>query len=93
MQPVNDYYEMLQQLEAGRTRARRMGGRFDRESDYLALHSVEDQMQRLGAEARGERRMGDRVVLGEKPSDARLTEIRRHQLELARRALGRITSR
>jgi hypothetical protein len=85
---IDRYYERLHELESARAEARRGGGAFAREGEYQRLHRVQQRMQTLAGQYRGERKIGNRVIRGEEPTPARRAEIRRLQIELARRVLS-----
>lgn len=90
---ISEYYDLLHQLSAERTLATRQGGRYEREAEYRALHQIEERMQRLSQEARGERRIGTHVIQGEKPSEERIRDIRTQQAKLARQILDYVTKK
>ncbi len=89
-QSVAEYNDRLHALTAQRKASPEVkrGMRFPQEAEYQRLHAIEDKMSQLSMLLRGERKVGAKVIQGQKPSEERAVEIRRIQTELARRALG-----
>lgn len=91
-QTVEDYYNRLHDVELARNAIRHLNQPFSGEAEYQRLHSVADQMRALNRELRGYRQVGNRTVVGTAPTQERAARIRLQQLQLARLALGKMTS-
>lgn len=86
---VDRMYDRIHELEVARVKATRAGRRFPQEAEWDRLQAAKAQVEKLAAAGRGERKVGTRVLKGEKPeADAKL-DIMLRQAEVARRALGR----
>lgn len=85
---VDNFYERLKELEAGHQDARQQGIRFKDEAEYKRLEATGKQIAELSRAVRGEKLVNGRVVKGPEPTEDKKAEIRKRQVELARKALG-----
>jgi hypothetical protein len=83
-QSVTDAYERLNQLDQERFAYRERGVPFPREAEYRRLNQITTALRNISQAIRGDRRVGNTIVKGEKPSEERIAELRRRQVELAR---------
>ncbi|HVK10621.1 MAG TPA: LPD38 domain-containing protein [Gemmataceae bacterium] len=86
---VDDLYERVRELEVEKAAAQRAGRRFPREAELNRLESARKQIEALAREGRGERKVGTRVVTGDRPDGDARQEIQLRQAEIAKRALGK----
>lgn len=86
---VNDLYDRLHELDIEKEKAKRAGSRFKEEAEYKKLSAAREEVEKLSAQGRGERKVGTKVVKGERPDADSREAIQLRQAEVARRALGR----
>lgn len=86
---VNELYDRAHELEVEKAAATRAGRRFKEEAEYKRLEAAKKQIEELAAQGRGDRKIGSRVVKGDRPDADAREAIQLRQAAVARRALGK----
>lgn len=86
---VDELYDRLHELEIDKAKAAKAGTKFSDAAEYSRLEAARKQITDLVAKGRGEKKIGAKVIVGERPEDDIRQELSLKQAEIARRALRR----
>ncbi len=81
---INDYYELLHQLQRDRLEATRKGLPYPRETEYRTLEHFKPRMDRITEMLHGERKIGGRLRPGEQLDDRTRSELNQMRIEISR---------
>lgn len=89
---VDDYFSRLHELEKEHQTHTRNRTPNPNAAEYRRYHAVQEKMESLSREVRGEKKIGGSNRVVGPPTKERRDEIRRQQLEIARKVVGRSPS-